>query len=252
MKKITTLIISVLLFASIMCIVPASESDGAVTEAEDALIYEVYKIDISVVSVYSFYNVVNVVYFDKDDSTGKSEFEEALRNREPLPSGLDVIWDEYTTYDLTAYVFGPPVKMSGTYSNTYLYVYEPVDGGWTSNYKHILDKDRLDVGYSKTDIIGGQTVKVTILDAPDHVPLALRSSSYSVELDGSENQVEIEGRGDYAVYGLSWTSSPYASYTIEYEGSPEAFTTYGYAFLVVGVLFLGIMVWLARPQRIKN
>lgn len=246
MRKIAMLITSVLLFASILCIVPASESDAVTAEAENVLIYEVYKVDISAVSVSLFSNVMNVIYFNTDDLTGKHEFEEALRNREPLPSGLSVTWDGHTTHDLTAYVFGPPVTMSyfGDHSDTKF----RLNG---SDWKYILDKDWLD-GASSTNIIGGQTVKVTISDAPDHVPLVLHSSSYSVELEESESQVEIGVRGDYAIYGRSWTSSPYISYTIEYEGLPPEVFVYGYAFLATGILSLGIMVWFSRPQRIKD
>lgn len=258
MKKLTLLIAPLLLLTPIMFIDLTPEDDEiTVTTVENALLYEVYKIDITTRSEPSPNNAVHIVYFDIDDSEGKREFEEALKNKDPLPQGLDITWND-TIRKLTAYVFGYPVTMySGDYSDAGYFIIEEkyIDGVPNTNYsyKYILDKHKLEGASSNTKIIGGQTVKVTIDDAPSGVPLVFYSADCKEKLEDYENYVEVTAGGYYAVYGDSWTgSSLYVSYTIEHIGLPSEVSEYGKFFFGIGVLFLAVMLWAARPQRIRK
>lgn len=260
MNKTAMLIAPLLLLTPIMFIDFTLEEDEAVvTEVKDALLYEVYKVDLWSVSNVSVYSdtVVSVVYFDVNDTENKEKFEEALRNREPLSLQgiLDITWDYTTTYNVTAYIFGFPVYSQYNYSDTYLYITTKKDGITEYGGRYILDEHRLDLS-SGMYIIGGQDVKITIDDSPSGVSLILASSyDNQIDLNPGENQVTIEQGADYRVFANDWIpipSEPYVSYTIEYMGLPSETHVYGQVFLIVGALFMVVMLWFARPQKIRK
>lgn len=267
MKKIAILMTPLLLFTPIMFIDFAPEDDGTIVKTvEDTLMYEVYKIDVSSALSISSYSdtLVHMIFFYADDSDEKEEFEEALRNREPLPPGREIEWaeniwwyeddwNEVSRYDLTVYIFGYPVEVWYDYSNMYVSIAEWKSDGYEYASRYIMDKDRLKIDSPSTNLIAGQDVKITISDAPEDVSLILYSSAQRSDLGSGANFVEIEKRGDFIVTGENWAgSSPYISYTIEYEGLSPKTTTYGFGFLAVGILFFGIMIFFARPQKIKD
>lgn len=256
MKKIAILITSMLLFASVVCIIPASESDGAEVTRDKALLYEVYKIDVTARSAPNMGWSTHTAYFLSDDEAGKNGFEEALRNRETLPPSANITWMG-EEIELTVYVLGPPlVTYSSNNTNVYLYWYGTDAGGnYWYTYVYFHEKDRMTEFSSSVYLLSGQTVKITVPAILGDVTLGFGPGQYGSYEDIEEgvNEFEISKRGNYGIYVMNGAyTSAYISYTIEYEDSPTNTSAYGYAFLAVGIVFLAILIWFALPQRINE
>lgn len=258
MKKIAMLMAPLLMFVPFLSDDSASEAEEiTVLKMVDVPLYVVYKVDINATGFKRPDSAVHEVYFERNDTEGKLEFEYALRNGKPLPQGIEVEWNYGEYRDLTVYIFGEPLEMYYGYSNTYYQLHgieDDDDGYYWSSYVYLTEDDILDT-HSSTEIIAGQTVKITIQNQPDDVGLYFLSSPDTrvpVEI-GKDNLVEIDTRGGYVMFGNEWVDSmPYITYTIEYKELPSEVQEYGKIFLVLGLLPVVAMIWFGRSQKIKD
>jgi hypothetical protein len=254
MRRFAIFVTSLLLIASAACLFTAAESDGAAAEGEIALLYDVYKVDVTAKSLTAG-NCEHIVYYLRSDTASQDLFETALANREALPPSdpsIDVLFGD-TVHELTVYALCTP--QYGYYSG-YKYLEYLGDWSWTSKS---IDKTALLEGVSTFHLPFDVKADVTVGDLPGSPSLKLVQGyshyhyyDFEANLEKGSNKISVIEAGEYLVISSDWNyTSPYASYTVEYECPPDA-SSQGYVLLAVGVLLLGLMVWFGLPRRIGD
>jgi hypothetical protein len=257
MRKIAIMLAFGLVAASMFCMLAPNASAAEVEkkytneQLPDLYIIKNFRIgsngniDISIdynMPYTSFTHLYSYVYYIPGSPSEKDFLKVVDETKNPSDIPYSESASPNTVVNVYVFTYGDPSRLTVT----------------TGGASHKLSEDDI---YKRSEInlkmYSGQQVKLdltyTSTSSISSTPLRFGNGGYSGEehLSMGENKFTIMVTGDYIVYADLWAEAVvYASFTIEYDEPPST-GAYGFVLLIVAVACMGLMLYFARPQKIK-
>ncbi|MDR0777931.1 MAG: hypothetical protein LBE48_00620 [Methanomassiliicoccaceae archaeon] len=251
MKKIAIMLALTLIATSAFCMLAPNASAAHVKETYiNAQLPDIYRLEVPVkpdtylsFSIYpaDYSNYPRYPYncfYYNDETAFIDAFRDAAKGGpSSIPSSNSYAYGDVIYLYVIAYDAPHKLKVTSNYAE----------------YTHVLSAGDL---WEESDSVGGfqmysgQNVKVTLYSDTD---LYFRTGGYNSDpkLKAWETTTfTVRETGSLNVYSGNSSAFAFATFTIEYDEPPSA-GAFGFVFLIVAVACIGLMVYFARPQKIK-
>jgi hypothetical protein len=251
MKKTAIMLALTLMAASAFCMLAPNASAAHISGTyTNVQLPDIYRLEVPVnyddslsfwvgsADYRDYARYPNSCFYYNDETRFIDAFRDAANG---MPSSIP--WSDSWAYGSVVYLYvlayDAPHKLK-------------VSSSYTS-YSHVLSAEDL---WEESDSIGwfrmysGQQVKLTMHSSGSGLYFHTGNLYGEPELKQGVTNITIRETGEHRLYASGGYTMAFATFSIEYDEPPSA-GAFGVLFLIVAVVCMGLMVYFARPQKIK-